>query len=277
MKKLIQSSALVAIIALSAAWAGWKLHRQRPTRPVAGSFQRSKVDGSGHTRGIVQVDLMRQIMAERARSTPPVNVPGREAGQHVPSPDHPLLGRRAPALVLEDTRGKTWNLHEEVSDGPVVVVFYLGSTCMACVTHLVELDVAFSRFHEQGARVLAVSRDAPEFSRERMRKFGGFQIPLLSDPDHATALAYGVWKAVPGGDKDYGEALHGTFIVDRDGLVRWAYVGNRPFTDIEALLTELSHGRVQDQPAIIKDARAGECGAAEKQAYDLRESKPYFK
>ncbi|MFI5459620.1 MAG: peroxiredoxin family protein [Isosphaerales bacterium] len=276
MKKLIQSSALIAVVALSAAWAGWKLHGQRPTRPVAGSFHQSKVDGFGHTRGIVQVDLMRQIMAEQARSTAPAIVPEREPGHHVPSQDHPLLGRPAPALVLEDTRGKTWNLREDVSDGPVVVVFYLGATCMACMTHLVELDVAISRFHEQGARVLAVSGDAPEFSRERIRKFGGFQIPLLSDSDHATSLAYGVWKAVPGGDKDDGEAQHGTFIVDRDGLVRWAHVGNRPFTDIEALLTELSHCRRRDQPAIIKKARAGEWTAAEKQVYQPRDQHPYF-
>ena len=59
-------------------------------------------------------------------------------------------------------------------------------------------------------------------------------------PTTTVASAYGVWKANPGGDKDDGEALHGTFIVDRDGLVRWAYVGDRPFTDIEAILTELA-------------------------------------
>ncbi len=63
---------------------------------------------------------------------------------------------------------------------------------------------------------------------------------MLSDPDHATALAYGVWKPLTGADKGDGEPLHGTFIVDRDGLVRWAYVGDRPFRDIEALLREVS-------------------------------------
>ncbi len=91
----------------------------------------------------------------------------------------------------------------------------------------------------RGARVLAISADTPEFSLERMRKYGDFQIPLLSDIGHAASLAYGVWKAVAGERKEDGEAQHGTFIVDRDGVVRWAYVGDRPFTDIEALLTEL--------------------------------------
>jgi peroxiredoxin len=247
MKKLVSVSALIAVIALSTAWTGWKLCGQRHARPIAGSFHRSKVDGNGHTRGVVQVDLMRQIMADQVRSTPPAIVTGGKPEHQVPSQGHPLLDHSAPDFVLKDARGKTWKLGVAVSEGPVVVVFYLGSTCMACVAHLVELDVALSRFRDRGARVLAISADSPEFSMERMRQFGGFQIPLLSDRDHAVSSAYGVWKAVPGGEKDDGEALHGTFIVDREGLVRWAHVGNRPFDDIEALLTELAKTRPPSQ------------------------------
>ena len=65
MTKPIQFSALIAVIALSAGWAGWNLYGHRPTRPVSGSFHRSKVDAPGTRRGIVQVDLMRQIMADK--------------------------------------------------------------------------------------------------------------------------------------------------------------------------------------------------------------------
>ncbi len=86
---------------------------------------------------------------------------------------------------------------------------------MACVTHLIELDVAISRFRARGVRVLAVSGDTPEFSLERIRKYGDFQIPLLSDAGRAASSAYGVWKVVPNGGNDIGEAQHGTFIVDR--------------------------------------------------------------
>jgi mycoredoxin-dependent peroxiredoxin len=239
MNKPIQLCALIAVIALSTGWAGLNLCGNRSLRPVAGLIHRSKVDRSGHTRGIVQVDLMRRIMAEQARLGPPAIVAGIKTDHRVPSQDHPLLDHPAPALVLKDVWGKTWDLSAEVRDGPVVIVFYLGSTCMACVTHLTELDVAISRFRVRGVRVLGVSGDTPEFSLERIRKYGNFQIPLLSDAGRAPSSAYGVWKAVPSGGEDGGEARHGTFIVDRDGLVRWAFVGNRPFTDIEALLTEL--------------------------------------
>ena len=105
MTKLIHAATLIGVIALSAGWAGWKLHVNRSQRPVAGLIRRSTVDRSGHTRGIVQVDLMRQIMADRARSAPPAIVAATD-WPPVPSQDHPLLGRPAPALVLKDSWGK---------------------------------------------------------------------------------------------------------------------------------------------------------------------------
>jgi peroxiredoxin len=99
-----------------------------------------------------------------------------------------LLGSPAPPLELKDSSGKTWKLHEAASDGPVILVFYLGQTCMACVTHTVELDFATSQFRERGAQIMAISADSPEFSRERLRRYGDLQIALLSDADHSKAL-----------------------------------------------------------------------------------------
>ncbi len=238
-KKTLAAVALIAVIVFSTAWTAWKVNRERPARPVVGAIHRSKVDSSGHTRGIVQVELMQQIMDSRTRSNAPPSVPSNATVHQIPTQEHPLVGRRAPAIVLADTSGKTWDLGAEVSDKPAVIVFYLGFTCMACVTHLVELDAAMSQFRDRRARVHAISGDAPEFSRERLRKFGGIEIPLLSDRDHSVSTRYGVWRPIADGNPDDGDALHGTFIVDRKGVVRWAHVGNRPFTDIEALLTEL--------------------------------------
>jgi len=241
MRRFIHIALLFAVIALAAGWVAWKLDRQRAFRPVAGSFHRSKVDGSGHSRGIVQVDLMRQIMAARAASTVASVAPPREMGHRVPSQDHALLGKTAPALELTDIQGTPRSLRQEVGNGPVIVVFYLGSTCMACMTHLTELDVAMPRFEERGARVLAVSDDAPAFSLERTCRFGAFHFPLLSDCDHAAAMAYGVWNVDPQADANAGKALHGTFIVDRHGVVRWVRVGDRPFANVAALLMEVDN------------------------------------
>jgi peroxiredoxin len=201
-------------------------------------MSRSSLDGTGHSRGIVQVDLMRQIMAGEARVESSAH-PGESDHHSVPTQAHPLLGRASPAMVLGDAEANTRDLRSEASTGPVVVVFYLGSSCVACMTHLVELDAAMPRYRARNTKVWAVSADRPELSRERMQRFGRIQIPLLSDSSHAVASTFGVWKQFAGGNQDDGEAMHGTFIVDKGGLVQWAHVGDRPFTDIGALLAEL--------------------------------------
>jgi peroxiredoxin len=239
MKKWISSAGLIAVIVLSVTWTAIALDRQRPARPATLTRHRPKVDAAGHARGVVQVDLMRRIMADQDRLKPQPVVSDDPAAHRVPSQAHPLLGRPAPTLVLGDAEGKIRDLRAPMADGPVVVVFYLGASCVACVSHLVELEAALPRFRQRRAAVWAVSADEPKVSRERARRFGDLAIPLLSDSDHAVAMAYGAWRPVPGGDKDDGEALHGTFIIDRGGTIRWAYRGDRPFNDVEALLAEL--------------------------------------
>ncbi len=187
---------LFAVIALSAAWTGWMTYRQRPVLPVGGALHRATVDPTvdrgGHSRGIVQVDLMRQILAERARAVPAAAVQGEKDSRRVRSQSHPLLGRPAPALVLSDTTGKTRDLGAQATVGPVVVVFYLGSTCMACMTHLVELEAALPRFRERGAEVWAVSADPPELTRERMRRIREPGDPALERPGPYGRL--GIWR-----------------------------------------------------------------------------------
>jgi peroxiredoxin len=187
---------------------------------------------------------MRQFLNGTARSKVQSEMPALTTPKRVRTQDHPLIGRPAPTIVIKDDTGKTWDLRAEISNGPLVIVFYLGSTCMACMTHLVELDVAGPHFRSRSARVLAISGDTPDFSLDRSGKFGGFQIPLLSDVNHDVSFNYGVWNNVVDG----GEMRHGTFIIDGAGLVRWAYVGDRPFTDITALFIELDQLTVESSP-----------------------------
>ena len=124
MQRLISSCFLLAVIALSVLWAGIRLHGQRAGRPVPGLMSRSKVDRAGHARGIVQVDLMRQIMAGRDRTGRSAAKPGDPELHRVPSQAHRLLGRAAPKMVLEDAETKTRDLQAAATKGPVVIVFY---------------------------------------------------------------------------------------------------------------------------------------------------------
>lgn len=75
----------------------------------------------------------------------------------------------------------------------------------------------------RGAAVVAISGDSPfvhtAFTRERALPF-----PLLSDVHRAVIRAYGVL------DEERNVAYRSTFIVDRDGVLRWGQAGDRQMT-----------------------------------------------
>ena len=75
----------------------------------------------------------------------------------------------------------------------------------------------------RGASVVAVSGDSPfvlaAFQRERALPF-----PLLSDVHRSVIGAYGVL------DEDRNVAYRSTFVIDRDGLLRWGQAGDRQMT-----------------------------------------------
>jgi len=62
-------------------------------------------------------------------------------------------------------------------------------------------------------------------------KEGGFPIPLLSDAKLEIFKAYGCSESGT-------QPLHGTFLIDAEGRIRWRDVSNRPFNDPAYLLTE---------------------------------------
>jgi peroxiredoxin len=85
---------------------------------------------------------------------------------------------------------------------------------------------------------VAISCDATASLRE-LRKNQGLDYPLLSDhwPHGQAASAFGVF------DPAIGAALRGTFIVDRDLVVRWRVVNavpeSREIDDYVRVLAEL--------------------------------------
>jgi peroxiredoxin len=189
-----------------------------------------------------------------ARDDPPrdlVASPARSLQEILAHPDlipthhHPLLGRQAPDIELADPQGKVWNLGELLADRPMVLIFYYGYHCVGCVRQLFEVNKDLPFFREVGARVVAISADAPELTRRRFQQHGQFGFPVLSDPGNKVAKAYQVFK-----EPQYGKTTdflrHGTFLIDRDRTVQWANVGDAPFRRNSALLSQLARmvGRI---------------------------------
>jgi peroxiredoxin (alkyl hydroperoxide reductase subunit C) len=68
--------------------------------------------------------------------------------------------------------------------------------------------------------MLGISGDSP-FSHAEFAKRHGFPFPLLSDVHREAIAAYGVL------DEERNVAYRSTFIVDRDGVLRWGQAGDR--------------------------------------------------
>ncbi|WP_030419685.1 peroxiredoxin [Streptomyces sp. SCSIO 75703] len=133
------------------------------------------------------------------------------------------VGDKAPDFELKDNHGATVRLSDFHGRANVVLLFYPFAFTGVCTGELCEIRDNLPRFADRDTQVLAVSND----SIHTLRVFGeqeGLEYPLLSDfwPHGNVSRAYGVF------DEDKGCAVRGTFVIDREGVVRWTVVNGLP-------------------------------------------------
>lgn len=152
----------------------------------------------------------------------------------VPSQQHPLLNQPAPAFSLPDDRLQLASLQQLGLRRPMVVVFYLGYGCSHCVAQLVSLERDLHYFRELDADIVAISADSPQHTSQRFQQYGRFAFSVLSDENRRVATEWDVFH--PATEQSVELMDHGTFIVDRNGQVIWAFRGREPFLDNRSLL-----------------------------------------
>jgi peroxiredoxin len=129
------------------------------------------------------------------------------------------VGSQAPDFTLNDYNKQPVQLSSFRGDKPVLVVFYPFAFSGICTGELCQLRDEFADYDNKGVQVLGVSVDTP-FSLKAWAEKEGYQFPLLSDfwPHGEVAKAYGVFN------EQAGLAVRGTFLVDKEGVVRFAEV-----------------------------------------------------
>ncbi len=116
---------------------------------------------------------------------------------------------------------------------PRIMIFYLGFGCLHCIEQLHAFAPQLDEFKRQGIELCALSTESVEELATGVESFGqAMPIPLLSDADHEVFEALRCW------DDFEQQPLHGTFLLDAKGRVRWQDVGHEPFTDVDFLLKE---------------------------------------
>ena len=138
----------------------------------------------------------------------------------------------APAWTLSDAQQKQVSLADH-KGYPALLVFYLGNGCAHCLEQLSLLAPATEDFRTLGITIIAVSTDSVEgLNKMQQKREGGFPFGIVSDQSLKTFKAYRAYD-------DFEQMpLHGTFLIDGAGKVRWQDISYEPFTDMKFLLAE---------------------------------------
>jgi peroxiredoxin len=132
-------------------------------------------------------------------------------------------GSKAPDLTLKNQHGETVALSDFKGRKNVVLLFYPFAFTGVCTGELCALRDELPTFSSDDVQLLAVSCDSP-FSLRVFAEREELEYPLLSDfwPHGDAARAYGVF------DEEKGCAVRGTFIIDKEGVIRWTVVNGLP-------------------------------------------------
>ncbi|MCT2590254.1 peroxiredoxin [Streptomyces sp. N2-109] len=132
-------------------------------------------------------------------------------------------GVKAPDFSLRNEHGESVSLSAYAGRKNVVLLFFPFAFTPVCSGELSALRDELPHFVNDEVQLLAVSND----SAASLRVFAeqeAFGYPLLSDfwPHGEVSRAYGVF------DEDKGCAVRGTFVIDKEGVVRWTVVNGLP-------------------------------------------------
>lgn len=123
----------------------------------------------------------------------------------------------APDFTLPDQRGNLVALHS-FKGGKLLVYFYPKADTSGCTKQACSIRDAEEDLKAAGCAVLGISPDPPDKLKKFDDKYSlGF--PLLSDPDHSIADAYGVWGEKKMYGKTYEGIIRSSFLIDEYGNI----------------------------------------------------------
>ncbi|MBE1300230.1 MAG: peroxiredoxin C [Alteromonadaceae bacterium] len=168
-----------------------------------------------------------------------------------------LVGRPAPDFTAAAVLGSgeivdAYTLSDAIKGKPAVIFFYPLDFTFVCPSELIAFDHRYEEFQKRGVEVIGVSIDS-QFSHNAWRNtavadggIGPVKYALVADVKHEICQAYDVEHPTDG------VAFRGSFLIDKDGLVRHQVVNDLPLGRnidemlrmVDALQFHEEHGEV---------------------------------
>jgi peroxiredoxin (alkyl hydroperoxide reductase subunit C) len=132
------------------------------------------------------------------------------------------VGDEAPDFTLKDQNNEEFTLSDHRGEQAVLIVFYPLAFTGICTGELCVVRDDLSTFENDDVLTVSISVDSV-YSHKIFAEREGYEFPLLADfwPHGGVAQAYGVFNETAG------FANRGTFLVDKQGIVRFAEM-NQP-------------------------------------------------
>ena len=146
------------------------------------------------------------------------------------------IGGPAPDFTLRDQFGQDVTLSSYRGKKAVVLFFYPYAFSGVCTGEMAGIRDRLAEFMTFDTEALAISCD-PMFALRAFADTDGLNFPLLSDfwPHGDVARAYDVF------DERYGAARRSSYVIDKEGVVRWAvHNANAEGRDLDEHLCELA-------------------------------------
>ncbi|QZY30329.1 peroxiredoxin [Nocardioides coralli] len=133
------------------------------------------------------------------------------------------LGGPAPDFTLRDQFGQDVTLSSFRGRKAVALVFFPFAFSGVCTGEMADIRARLAEFMTFDSEVLAISCD-PVYSLRTFADQDGLNFPLLSDfwPHGEVSRTYGVFE------EHRGCPTRSSYVVDRDGLLRWSVHNEGP-------------------------------------------------
>ncbi len=144
---------------------------------------------------------------------------------------------RAPTFTLNDHNGNQVS-SKDYTGRSLIVFFYPAAMTPGCTTEACDFRDHHTRLQEAGFDIVGISPDEPERNAKFVEK-ENLTFPLLSDPAHKVAEAFGAWGTKKNYGREYEGLIRSTFVIGPTGDIEREYRNVKATGHVGRLIRDL--------------------------------------